>query len=221
MRPLAVAGAALGWAALALQLWLSIGLAIGNHRGAAWGVFMYLGYFTILTNLLVALALTAAATRSEAAAWRFLRGPGVASAIAANIAIVGLVYFFVLRHIWAPRGLAWLADVLLHYAMPLLYLAWWWLAVPARGLSWRDIPRWWAYPLGYLAYALVRGEIAGVYPYPFIDVGALGYERALINAVGVALGFSVMAALLIAIGRLKPTPQDVAEQGRRHPLEKM
>jgi len=211
LRRFAAAAALLGWAALALQLVLSIGLAASGGRPVAWGVFMYLGYFTILTNLLVALALTAAATPSQAGLWRFFRRSGVASATAANITVVGLVYFFVLRHIWSPQGLLWLADMLLHYAMPLLFLAYWWIAVPARGLRWGDILSWWIYPLGYLVYALVRGAVAGVYPYPFIDVGALGYGRTAINAAGVTLGFSLVAALLVAIGRSKPMPKNKSE----------
>lgn len=207
VRLFAAAAALIGWAALALQLALSIGLATAGGRTAGWGVFMYLGYFTILTNLLAALALTAAASAAQGTLRRFFRRPGVASAIGANIAVVGLVYFFVLRHIWNPEGLLWLADVLLHYLMPVLFLAYWWIAVPARGLRWRDLPHWWIYPLGYLVYALVRGAIAGAYPYPFIDVGALGYGRTALNAVGVLIGFSVIAALLVAIGRKKPTPK--------------
>ncbi len=209
LRRLAGAAALVGWAALALQLVLSIGLATTGGRSAGWGIFMYLGFFTITTNILVALALTSAASGSQAGFWRFFRRPGVASAIAANIAVVGLVYFFVLRHIWAPQGLLWLCDVLLHYAMPTLFLVYWWIAVPARGLRWRGIPHWWIYPLGYLVYAMVRGAVAGVYPYPFIDVGSLGYGRTAINSVGVLLGFSIVAALLVAAGRVKPMPKKV------------
>lgn len=208
VRRLAGAAALVGWSALALQLVLSIGLATTGGRSAGRGVFIYLGFFTITTNILAALALTSAATSAQAAFWRFFRRPGVASAIAANIAVVGLVYFFVLRHIWDPQGLLWLCDVLLHYAMPTLFLAYWWIAVPARGLRWRGILRWWVYPLGYLVYAMVRGAMAGVYPYPFIDVGVLGYARTAVNAVGVLIGFSAVAALLVAAGRIKPTPKN-------------
>lgn len=207
LRRFAGLAAVLGWATLALQLVLSIQLALGNGRPLWWGVFMYLGFFTILTNLLVALVLSASAHRAPGRLWAFLRAPGTASAAAASITVVGLVYVLVLRGIWQPQGLFWLADVLLHYAMPLLFLAYWWLAVPARELSWRRLPRWWLYPLGYLAYALVRGAIAGLYPYPFIDVGALGWARTAANAAGVWLAYSAVALLIIGIGRRKPTPR--------------
>lgn len=208
-RGFALLFALVGWAALALQLALSIGLARSNGQSAGWGVFMYLGYFTILTNVLVALALSAAALSGRSAFWRFFRDPGVASAIGANITVVGAVYFLVLRHVWAPQGLLLLCDVLLHYVMPLAYLVFWWFAVPARGLGFARVLRWWAYPLGYLVYALVRGEVAGVYPYPFVDVGALGYARTALNAVGVLAGFTGVAVLLLALARLQPGPKKV------------
>lgn len=203
----AALAAALGWIALALQLVLSVRLALDAGRSALWGVFMYFGYFTILTNLLVACALTAAALRQGGRFWRFFRDPGVVSAIATSIAIVGLVYFGVLRFIWKPEGWLWLADVLLHYVMPTLFLIYWWLNVPTRGLHWRRLPRWWIYPLAYLGYALVRGAIAGVYPYPFIDVGAIGWTHAALNSLGVWLGFSSIALVLMAVGRIKPIPK--------------
>lgn len=202
-RGIAVIGAAIGIGALVLQLYLSIGLATQGGRPAAWGVFMYLGYFTILTNILVVLALLAAAGNGQAALWRFFRRPGVASAIATNIAVVGLTYFLVLRHIWNPRGLLLVADVALHYVMPIYFIAYWCIAVPAREVHWRDIPTWWIYPLAYLAYALVRGAIAGTYPYPFIDVAALGYARTALNAAGILAAFTALAALVVALGKKK------------------
>jgi hypothetical protein len=208
-RRLATVAACIGWATLALQLYLSIALAVTADRSVAWGLFMYLGFFTVLTNLLVALALSAAASGAAGPFWRFLRRPGVVTAIAAAIAMVGLIYHFVLRLIWDPQGLLWLADVLLHYVMPMLFLVYWWIAVPARGLRWRYIPVWWSWPLIYLAYVLLRGALAGVYPYPFIDAGNLGYARTAINAVGMLAAFTLIAALLVAIGRVKPMPEKV------------
>jgi len=61
-RSFAAAAALLGWLALALQLLLSIQLTIASGQGAWAGVWTYCGYFTITTNVLVALALTAAAS---------------------------------------------------------------------------------------------------------------------------------------------------------------
>ena len=59
-----------------------------------------------------------------------------------------------------------LADVLLHYAVPVLYLVFWWFALPKASLRWVDPLVWSAYPAAYCAYALARGALIGSYPYP-------------------------------------------------------
>lgn len=205
---MAAIGALIGWCALVLQFFLSIGIAQAAGRSAAWGIFQYFGFYTVLTNLLVALALTASATRWTSPPWRFFRRAGVQTAIAASIVIVGLTYFLVLRHVWSPQGLLWLADVLLHYVMPVVFVAHWWLRVPARALRFADVPRWWGYPLGYLVYVMVRGAVAGVYPYPFIDLATLGPARTAVNALGILVAFTAVALLLVALGRVKPAAEE-------------
>lgn len=200
-RHLAVAGASLGWFGLALQLWFSIRLAIDNGGSVFGGVWLFLGYYTILTNLLVAGVLTVAATGAHAAPARFLARPGVQTAAAMSIVIVSAVYNLMLRQLWSPSGWMLVADLIVHDAMPLLYLAYWWLAVPKQTLRWRQIVAWQSYPAGYFAYVLLRGAANGWYPYPFLDVKALGYLQVLIDALAVLAAFVVVACLLVAAGR--------------------
>ena len=57
------------------------------------------------------------------------------------------------------------------------------------------------YPLIYVIYTAIRGEITGYYPYPFIDVTQLGYSRVLINSVGLVVAFLGFSLFLIAIGK--------------------
>jgi hypothetical protein len=51
--------------------------------------------------------------------------------------------------------------------MPILFLIYWWFAVPTDGIRWTDLPTWLLYPIGYFVYTLVRGPFARHYPYPF------------------------------------------------------
>jgi hypothetical protein len=78
--------------------------------------------------------------------------------------------------------------------------------VPKGRLRVADVPRWLVYPVAYLAYILVRGVVTGLYPYPFIDVGALGYAGALRNALVLVAGFVCVGLVLIALDRLKRPP---------------
>lgn len=204
LRRFAALAALVGWFALAAQFYLSVQLGIANGNGVLGGVVSFFSYFTILTNGLGAIALTAGAMpeRTTPPWLRFFRRPGVVTAITASMVVVGSVYFWVLRHIWAPQGLQWLADVLLHYAMPPLVLVYWWWAVPKDQLHPVSIFRWTLYPLAYAVYALVMGAIRGRYPYPFIDVIALGHARVLGNAAVILAVFAALCLALIWLGRL-------------------
>ena len=200
-RLFAAITALLGWLALALQLLLSIQLTEANGQGALAGVWIYLGYFTISTNVLAALALTADAHGPHGAVSRFFSRPDVHTAIAMSIVIVAAIYNLMLRQLWQPHGWQIVADNILHVVMPALFLLYWWLAVPKATLRWPQVMVWQLYPAAYFAYVLIRGAVNHWYPYPFLDVGTLGYLRALINACAVLMVFAVVALLLVALGR--------------------
>lgn len=200
-RPFAASAAVIGWLALGLQLLLTIRLTTANGQGALAGVWIYLGYFTVLTNLAAALALTAAASGPRGGLGRFFARPDVHTAIAMAIIVVAAVYHLLLRQLWQPHGWQVIGDDALHTMMPLLFVLHWWLAVPKATLRWRQVLSWQVYPGTYFVYALTRGALNDWYPYPFLDVGALGYLRVLGDAVGVLLVFIVVGLLLITLGR--------------------
>ena len=210
LRAFTLVAALVAWVAVVLQLVLSLNLAVANGRGILGGIVIYLGYFTILTNILVALTLSFPLAAPSSRLGRFFARPGVATAVATAITVVGLAYFFLLRRIWDPQGWQFVADAALHYVVPVLFLLYWYLAVPKGKLRFADIPKWLLYPLGYMVYVLIRGALTGLYPYYFIDVGVLGYGAALLNALGVLVGFVVVAAALVLIARaVRPRSRDV------------
>ena len=84
--------AALAWSALALQFGLSIRLAVANGDGALHGAWMFVAYFTVLSNLLVAAVATSAARRTDAGLDLRWRGCAVTA-----IALVGLGYNLLLQ----------------------------------------------------------------------------------------------------------------------------
>ena len=190
--------AALAWTALLLQLFLSLRLSIDNGNGVIHGLWMYLAYFTVLTNLLVAITATVAARRNDGGRDLPWRGCAVTA-----IALVGLAYHFLLSDEEIPAGPHWLSNALLHYAVPLAALAWWLLLPPRRHIAPTAPLRWLQWPALYAAYALVRGAITGFYPYPFIDVPTLGIIRTLIHCAGLGLAFLALAYVLRALTRLR------------------
>ncbi len=198
------AGAAiLGWSALVVQLYIICALRLSTGASLVGGLFNFISFFTILTNLLVALALTLSLPRTGSGPAPFFSRPAVSTGIAASIALVGITYSLLLRQLWQPQGLQLLADMLLHDVMPVVYLFYWWRFVPRSALRWRLIAAWALYPALYLLYALVRGKLFGLYPYPFIDAAQLGYAQVMLNSAGMLTGFIAIAALLIGLDRLK------------------
>ncbi|MGF6088140.1 Pr6Pr family membrane protein [Pseudomonas sp. 18173] len=193
--------AILGWVGLSIQLYLIFYSRWTLAASLIGGLVSFFSYFTVLGNTLVATVLTCETTSRESAARRWFLQPWVSSGVAVSIAVVGLAYNVLLRHLWHPEGWQWLADELLHDVMPLLYLGYWWCCVPKGTLRLGHIALWVIYPLVYFAYSLLRGHLLAVYPYPFIDVERLGYPQVFINAGGLLAGFVAIALLLIALDR--------------------
>ena len=202
-RRLITSAAVLGWAGLGIQLYLIFFARLSVGASLLGGLVSFFSYFTVITNTLVAVVLTCAVTDRESAARRWFLQPWVSSGIAVSIAVVGLAYSILLRHLWHPQGWQFIADELLHDVLPLLFLAYWWVCVPKGSLRLKHLPLWLIYPLVYFAYALLRGHLLGAYAYPFIDVALLGYPQVFVNAGGILAGFVVIALLVIGIDRWK------------------
>lgn len=198
-RVLAALIAAVALGSLLLQYVLLLEL-VRTSIGPRMGTLRYFSYFTILSNVGVLLVAVHAALASPGF-FASARGRG---ALALYIGVTGAIYFLVLRHLWQPQGAQWWADTGLHYAVPLLYWAWWLGFVPHGDLRRGDVLRWLAFPLAYVAWTLLRGQWVDEYPYPFIDVNLLGWVTAARNALGVLVLFVVGGALVVWLdGRLR------------------
>jgi hypothetical protein len=196
-RTLLLLIAALAWCAVLLQLWLSAQLARGNGGSALDGVLQALCYFTVLTNLLVALVASVWLARGVEQA----HNSGMLAACAVYICVVGLIYSLLLRSIWAPTGLQKLADELLHDVVPAGYVLWWLGFAPKARRPWRATLLWLAYPLAYIAFSTARGLVTGRYPYPFADIGQLGILAVARNAVLMLGLFALLGLGAIAVER--------------------
>jgi hypothetical protein len=195
----AAAVAGLGWFGLVVQMCFDIDEAYTANLSIAGQLTHFFSYFTIQTNLVVALVLTFCSARPQAD--RMLLLPSLKSALATYMVIVGLVYALLLRHLWNPQGLQLVADMILHDAIPLLYPLYWLVFLPKRSLRWMDPALWLIYPVIYFIYILVRGAAFGEYPYPFLDVNKLGYGQVSINAVILLAAFYTLGVIFTAIDR--------------------
>ena len=185
--------AAAAWLGLAVQFQSSLH-KLGSVALAVWAM---LRFFTILSNLLVAILFTGIAIDI-----RRYRSPFLIGGAAILMLLVGLVYALLLRGLIELSGGARFADILLHMVTPVLVPLYWLGFVPKGRLRWRDPWLWAVVPLLYLLYALLRGAVAGIYPYPFIDVARIGWAETLTNAVAIALAFVGAGFAFVVLDRL-------------------
>lgn len=184
--------AAAAWVGLAVQF------ADTYHavRSAVISLWIVLAYFTIITNILVAVVFSCIAVgRSR------LRADWVVAGTMLSIVLVGVVYSLLLRGTLEMSGGSKLVDTLLHDVTPVcapLY----WIFFPRKGrLAWRDPLLWAIYPLAYLVYGIGRGLATGKYAYPFLNVLTLGWPRTALNAFCIAIAFMVCGYAIVWIDR--------------------
>lgn len=185
-------------ALLALTAWAGLATQFSATHSAGYSVgetlWILLRFFTILTNLLVAVTMTRLAVgRAVPPFW--------IGGITLAILLVGIVDATLLSGMPQFTGAANLADILLHRVTPLAVPVWWLAFAPKGRLGPRDPLLWALYPMLYFTYALVRGGIDGKYAYPFIDVAHHGWPAVLLTAVLIACVFVAAGFGLLLLDR--------------------
>ncbi len=192
--------ALVAWFGLGLHLIVATVESVQRGGGAFDATLHSLTYYTILSNLLVALTMTAVTVH---------RWPGGAQpdqsflgAVTLSILITFVVFWTVLSDKWSPQGLRWTSDRIMHGAVPLLMVAFWFVFAPKSDLRWRDALVWPAFVAVYGVFALVLGGITGKYTYFFLDLHKEGWGGVARNSAVLLVAFSGMGGLMIGAGRL-------------------
>lgn len=167
-------------------------------------------YFTNLANVLVALYFLCYVVHGlTGAGWlAWVLSPGVQFAIAPMITVVLLIFHFVL---WGGKPANWgrtmerlhshgAEAVIMHYAVPILTVAWWCAFANHGGVMWYHALTWMVIPAAYLAFLVPFAKIHGpigrrktAWPYLFMDMDHLGLATWLRNVI-------LTAAALCALG---------------------
>jgi hypothetical protein len=155
-------------------------------------VVRFFGYFTILSNALIAyVSWTLALGRDrDTTTWRLLRLDGLI-----GITVTFVVVQLLLKGLVELDGADLLADKLLHVVVPALAVVGWLVFGPRHRVRRSDLLPALAFPVAWLAYTLIRGEIVDWYPYPFLDAGEHGYASVAATCLGIAVLFVGLAAL--------------------------
>lgn len=153
-------------------------------------IVRFFSYFTVQSNLLVTVGalLLAADPRRDGPLFRVVRLAGLV-----GITVTFVVYLVALRPILHLEGLAAATDFGLHIATPALAVVGWALFGPWPRFTWTVLAWMLAWPVAWAAYTFVHGALSDWYPYPFIDVTAIGYGGAL-------QGVLLVTVLVLAVG---------------------
>lgn len=189
--------AIVAWAGLAIQLDASTA-AYGSVESALWHLSLF---FTILTNTAVAAIFSGVALGRPA-----FGGPNLLGGAMLAILLVGVVYSLLLAGTMVLAGGDKYANVVMHYATPILVPLFWLVHVPKGALRVRDPLVWAGYPFAYLFYALVRGGSDGHYPYYFLNVARFGWATVIGNAALISAGFLMVGYLVVLLDRRLANP---------------
>jgi hypothetical protein len=149
-----------------------------------------LSYFTIWSNVVVAVSLTllARGPGRDTVVRRVLRLDGLLM-----ITITAIVYQVLLAPSIDVTGWSLLTDPILHVVTPLLTVAVWAVWGPRGWITARLLPAALVVPLLWIVWMLARGAVIDSYPYGFANVAELGYA-----SVAVTLSFILVFGVVVA-----------------------
>ena len=165
-------------------------------HSAVMSLWMMFAFFTITTNVLVAVVFSCIALDRS-----MLRADWIVAGTTLSILLVGVVNALLLWGLLELSGGSLLVDRLLHVVTPACALLFWIFFARKGGLAWRDPLLWAIYPLAYFAYAIARGVTTGKYAYPFLNVLTLGWSRTALNAFYIAVAFMMCGFAMVWIDR--------------------
>jgi hypothetical protein len=156
----------------------------------------FFSYFTIQGNLVAIVALVLAVTASDASRARVDRLRGGATVY---MTVTGVVYALLLQGTDVDTTIPWVNTVV-HVVMPVVVVVDWLIDPPAGRMVTRDWLAWLAYPVAWVAYTMVRGPIAGWYPYPFLDPAHGGYGPVLVTVAAIFVSGAGLCWLVATAG---------------------
>lgn len=165
-------------------------IAILTERGT-FNPANFFSFFTIETNLLVVVTLLLSALAVASGKHRV---DALRSATTVYILVVGIGFALLLSGLdgLTLTALPW-DNTVLHYIIPVAVLVDFLVDRPKRTRTFKKSLVWLSFPVVYVAYTLIRGEVTGWYPYPFLNPATHGYG----SVAFVVSGLFILGLVLI------------------------
>ncbi|HUT79819.1 MAG TPA: Pr6Pr family membrane protein [Candidatus Bathyarchaeia archaeon] len=160
-------------------------------------------YFTMQTNLIVAIWLTFALAFHKKPHYQEKIKGVFKGAVTLYITITFIVFAIALSWTYYPTGFDAFTNIVIHYVVPIAFIADWFIAEINIYYKWKYLLFWLIYPIFYLIFSIVNGTLTGDYLYPFLDINALGWGKFILFIVLLIIGFLVLGSLLILVNRYR------------------
>jgi hypothetical protein len=157
----------------------------------------FFSYFTILSNTLAVVVLLTGATvwrDRRSPVWDMLRGAAVL-----YMTVTLIVFALLLSGTDVDTAIPWV-NAVVHQLLPVVMIVDWLIDPPANPLTIRQGLAWLIPPLIWIVYTMIRGPIAGWYPYPFLDPANGGYGSVAVTTLVILAGGAVLCAILVTAG---------------------
>lgn len=119
--------------------------------------------------------------------------------IAGYYMTVTLIVFALLSGTNVDMAIPWV-NAVVHQLLPVVLIVDWLVDPPTIRLTNRQGLAWLIPPLVWILYTMVRGPIAGWYPYPFLDPANGGYGSVAVTTLVILAGGAVLCVILVLAG---------------------
>jgi hypothetical protein len=173
---------------------------LGNpDQGALGRIFDFFTYFTLWSNILVAVIMwmLVANPRRNGKVFRVLRLDTILM-----ISVTGIIYQALLASGAKNVGLELVTNFFLHQLTPIVVVVVWLLVGPRRQFKWLDIPLALILPIVWAIFALVRGTVINAYPYGFLDIDKHGLGTVIVTVIAIAIFGVIISAIYLGLDRL-------------------
>ncbi len=172
-------------------------IALVVHLGDSnFQIIDFLSYFTNLSNIFSAGIFWYLALRKI---FNYKFTDSLRGASTSYIIINTIGYWLLIANLPDQHIRSWI-NLTLHAIMPLAVTAEWFIFPRTNKVALGEAIKWLIFPLGYLAFVLIRGGLSGIYPYYFLNSATLGYGQVLINSFGLTAGGLMVAGIVIFLG---------------------
>ncbi len=177
---------------LALAATTADAFPAGTHN-----VLNTLTYFTVMSNIIVAVTSALLATRwPNTTKFNALLLDGLICII-----VTAVVYHTMIGPTANPTGWDAISNFFTHTLVPALAVVGWLVFGPRRRFNKLTVELSLVIPIGWLIFTTIRGAVTHYYPYDFVNVNELGYTQVAITCMVIIAMFVALALATIPIDR--------------------